>query len=285
MKADVMPMNIIEPPSRRLRLKPRLQRIPFVRLIVRSLSLITFLWLWQIASDQRTHFIINFAHVPAPTAVASAAVEFSQSPKAFRHITSSIRRVFTGFSLAAIIAIPLGLVIGSSQWAKTALFTPLEILRPIPGVAWIPLAILMFVTSEQSMIFICFLGAFFPILLSSIHGVDSMDKKLIYASQTLGAKKLTIFHEVILQGAMPSIINGLTIGMGTCWLLVVTAEMVAGQFGIGYFTWESYTLQNYPAIVVGMLIIGMLGMISSAFVRLAGGKLMPWHHYATQSSR
>jgi len=255
------------------------------RLGIRILALGVFLLAWQLASEKKVHVIINFAHVPAPTAVAKASVDFFGSPKAVRHITSSVQRVFIGFGLASLLAIPLGLLIGRFEWAEAALFTPLEILRPIPGVAWIPLAILMFTTSEQSMIFICFLGAFFPILLSTIHGVHSLDKRLVYASQTLGANTWSIFREVILPGSLPAIVNGLTIGMGTCWLLVVTAEMVAGQFGIGYFTWESYTLQNYPDIVVGMLIIGVLGMISSAIVRIGGHKLMPWHRFVTQNSR
>jgi NitT/TauT family transport system permease protein len=87
----------------------------------------------------------------------------------------------------------------------------------------------------------------------------------------------------VLPGAFPAIVTGLTIGMGSCWLLVVTAEMVAGQFGIGYYTWESYSLQKYPDIVVGMLVIGVLGMLSSAGVRFAGERLMPWHRHATNA--
>ncbi len=226
---------------------------------------------------------MNFAHVPAPTAVARAAVTFFQSPKAVRHIASSVKRVVTGFALATMLAIPLGLLIGQARWAEDILFTPLEILRPIPGVAWIPLAILMFATSEQSMIFICFIGAFFPILISTIHGVETLDRRLVNAAQSLGARNVNILFEVVLPGALPAIVTGLTIGTGSCWLLVVTAEMVAGQFGIGYFTWESYSLQNYPEIVLGMLIIGVLGMASSAAVRFVGDRLMPWHRYATHA--
>ncbi len=249
------------------------------RLGVRLLALAVFLALWQAASATKSAFIINFAHVPAPTAVAEAGVEFFQSPKAMKHISNSVRRVLIGFSLAALAAIPLGLLVGRSRLMEDIVLTPLEILRPIPGVAWIPLAILMFPTAEQSMIFICFLGALFPILLSTIHGVENLDKKLVHAAQTLGAGAWPIFREVIFPGALPSILTGLVIGMGTSWFLVVTAEMIAGQFGIGYFTWESFTLQNYPDIVVGMLVIGVLGMASSALVRFSGERLMPWHRH------
>lgn len=249
------------------------------RLAVKALALAIFLGLWQAASATKVKVLVNFAHVPAPTAVARAAADFFTAPKSSRHVVNSVRRVLAGFGLAALTAIPLGLLIGRSRLAEDALLTPLEILRPIPGVAWIPLAILMFPTAEQSMIFICYLGALFPILLSTIHGVEHLDKKLVYAAQTLGANTWAIFREVILPGALPSILTGLVIGMGTCWFLVVTAEMIAGQFGIGYFTWESYTLQNYPDIVVGMLVIGVLGMASSALVKFLGERLMPWHRH------
>jgi NitT/TauT family transport system permease protein len=232
--------------------------------------------LWQFASTTKSHFIINFAFVPAPSQVAEAAVEFAQAPKTARHITNSIRRVAIGYSLALLTAVPLGLLIGRSRLLHDVVMTPVEILRPIPGVAWIPLAILMFPTAEQSMIFICFLGAIFPILLSTIHGVTTLDRSLVYAAQSLGAKTWPIFSEVVFPGALPSIVTGLTIGMGTCWFLVVTAEMISGQFGIGYFTWESYTMQKYPNIIVGMLVIGVLGMASSALVRFLGKQLMPW---------
>jgi NitT/TauT family transport system permease protein len=265
-----------EPPSR-----ARWSLVLLKRLAIRGAAVAAFLVLWQIASQSRTHFIVNFAHVPAPTAVAEAAGEFFQSPKTPRHVLNSVRRVLVGFGLAALTAIPLGLVIGRSRLMEDVLLTPLEILRPIPGVAWIPLAILMFPTAEQSMIFICYLGAVFPILLGTIHGVEGLDKRLVHAAQTLGANTWAIFREVVLPGALPSIVTGLVIGMGTCWFLVVTAEMIAGQFGIGYFTWESYTMQKYPDIIVGMLVIGVLGMVSSTAVRWLGGRLTPWQRHAS----
>jgi ABC-type nitrate/sulfonate/bicarbonate transport system permease component len=99
------------------------------------------------------------------------------------------------------------------------------------------------------------------------HGVKGIDRRLLHAAQSLGAGRWEVFWEVILPGAFPSIVTGLSIGMGTCWFSLITAEMMAGQFGIGYLTWESYTLQNYPQIVVGMVLIGLLGMLSSLLVR------------------
>ena len=246
------------------------------RIVTRLVALAAFIALWELASTNKIHFLINFAHVPPPSVVAVSAAEFAQAPKSLRHIASSAQRVAIGFGLALLAAVPLGLLIGRSRLIEDMVMTPIEVLRPIPGVAWIPLAILMFPTAEQSMIFICFLGAIFPILLSTIHGVENLDRRLIYAAQSLGAGTWPIFREVVLPGAMPSIVTGLTIGMGTCWFLVVTAEMISGQFGVGYFTWESYTMQKYPDIIVGMLVIGVLGMTSSALIRFLGKWLTPW---------
>jgi len=171
----------------------------------------------------------------------------------------------------------LGVFIGRSRWAEDLLLPPLVVLRPIPAVAWIPLAILMFPSSELSMVFITFTGALFPILLNTVHGVEGVDPRLIASAKSLGAGRRASLLEVILPGAAPSIITGLAIGMGTSWFCLVTAEMISGQFGIGYYTWESYTLQNYPDIIVGMLLIGALGMGSSALVKQLGALATPWY--------
>ena len=127
------------------------------------------------------------------------------------------------------------------------------------------------------MVFVTFTGAVFPILLNTIHGVEAIDARLVASARSLGTRRWRLFSEVVAPAAAPSIVTGLSIGMGTCWFCLVTAEMIAGQYGIGYFTWESYTVQNYPAIVVGMLAIGALGMGSSALIRWAGDRLMPWY--------
>jgi NitT/TauT family transport system permease protein len=249
------------------------------RWAVRLAALIILVALWQAASASKAWVIVNFAYIPSPREAAQEAWDYLHSSNAPHDVGSSLVRIFSGFGLAAILGIPTGVVIGRFRWARDTLLVPLEILRPIPAVAWIPLAILMFHTAEQSMTYICFVGAFYPILLGTIHGVESLDRRLIYAAQSLGAGTWSIFREVIVPGAFPSIVTGLSIGMGTAWFSLVTAEMIAGQFGIGYHTWESYTLQNYPGIVVGMLFIGVLGMGSSVAVRFIGNRLMPWRRH------
>jgi NitT/TauT family transport system permease protein len=248
------------------------------RLAVRAGALGVAIAAWQVASVRRLDLgVVTFRNVPAPSDVASAAWRLLHSPKLAPHVANSLARVFAGFGAAAVVGVFLGLVIGRLRWAEDALLPPLEVLRPIPGVAWIPLAILMFPSSELSMVFITFIGALFPILLNTIHGVEGIDRRLVASSRSLGAGRWSVFLEVVLPGALPSIFTGLAIGMGTCWFCLVTAEMIAGQYGVGYYTWESYTLQNYADIVVGMLAIGLFGMGSSALVKLAGRALTPWY--------
>lgn len=248
------------------------------RWTLRAVSIAVFLLVWQTASTLRLNLgLVTFVNVPPPTEVLQAAIAFVQSTKALDHVRSSLSRVAAGYAIAAVAGIALGLAIGRSRRAADLLLPPLEILRPIPAVAWIPLAVLLFPSSEASMIYITFIGALFPILLNTIHGVESVDPRLVASAKSLGGTPGAILREVVLPGAAPSIVTGLAIGMGTSWFCLVTAEMISGQFGIGYYTWEAYTIQNYADIIVGMILIGLLGMGSSALLRWIGARLTPWH--------
>ena len=253
-------------------------RPPFAHMLLQAMSIAACALLWHWASTHRLNLhVVTFANVPPPAEVLDAAWQLLQSPKLWPHLQASLLRVGFGFGAAAVLGIGLGLIIGRLKWARWSLLPPLEVLRPIPAVAWIPLAILMFPSSEGSMVFITFIGALFPILLNTIHGVEAVDARLVASARSLGTRGLRLFTEVIGPGAAPSIVTGLSIGMGTCWFCLVTAEMIAGQYGIGYYTWESYTVQAYPSIVVGMLTIGALGMGSSVLIRRGGERLMPWY--------
>jgi NitT/TauT family transport system permease protein len=249
---------------------------PFLPILIRCVSLLACVILWHFASTHKWNGMVNFENVPSPRAVWEAAAQLFVSPKFQSHLLSSIARVFAGFGCAAVLAIAIGLGVGRSKLLSNLLMPPLELLRPIPAVAWIPLAVLMFPNPEESMVYITFIGAFYPILLNTIHGVGAVDPNLIFASLTLGASRLRVFSDVIVPGALPAIVTGLSIGMGNSWFSLVTAEMVAGQFGIGYYTWESYTLQKYPNIVLGMITIGLLGMLSSFLVKRIAWYFMPW---------
>jgi NitT/TauT family transport system permease protein len=249
---------------------PRAPGKPVSRVIWRCASLLACLGLWQMAAQYKVSLgFVTMATVPAPTDIAPAFWRLLHSPKLPMHLFASIVRVLVGFFAAAAVGIGFGLAIGRYRRFEDTVLPSLEVLRPIPAVAWIPLAILMFPSSEVSMMFITFIGALFPILLNTIHGVEGVDPRLVATARSLGTRGLSLFSEVILPGAAPAIVTGLSIGMGT--------EMIAGQYGIGYFTWESYTLQNYADIVVGMLLIGALGMGSSVLIKRLGLMLMPWY--------
>lgn len=251
-------------------------------LAVGAASIALWLGLWELAARYEWEFLFRFENIPAPSEVFAATFELLRAPKFGAHVVNSLRRVFVGFSIASSLAVGIGLLIGRFRLASQALLPPLEVLRPIPAVAWIPIAILLFASAEHSMVFITFIGAFFPALLNTIHGVETLDRKLVSASISLGAGPVAVFREVILPGALPSIVTGLSIGMGTSWFSLVTAEMISGQYGIGYYTWEAYTLQEYPHIVLGMISIGILGMGSSFLVKWSGRRFMPWFDSLTQ---
>jgi NitT/TauT family transport system permease protein len=257
---------------------PRVTERRWRRTVVQVLSVGVCVLLWHVVATHHLDLkVVNFTNVPSPVEVAIAAWKLLQSPKLWRHLSSSLLRVGAGFGAAAVIGVIIGLLIGRWQWARNTLLPSLEVVRPIPAVAWIPLAVLIFPSSEGSMVFITFIGALFPILLNTIHGAETVDPRLVAAARSLGTRPLRLFTEVILPAAAPSIATGLSIGMGTCWFCLVTAEMIAGQYGIGYYTWQSYTVQNYADIVVGMLLIGALGMASSATITWLMQCLMPWH--------
>lgn len=243
---------------------------------VRLLSLAFGLLLWHLACAYKFNFFINFENVPAPLKVFTAFIRHMNEAKFYIHILVSIERILVAFSLATAIGIMIGFVMGRSRIARDIVVPYIEILRPIPAVAWIPLAILMWPTEESSIIYITFLGALFPIVLNTVHGVEQTPDVLVRAARSLGASSLNIFWHVVMPAALPSIATGLAIGMGVAWFSLLAGEIISGQYGIGYFTWNAYSLINYPDIVVGMLMIGGLGTLSTQAVRLLTRPMLSW---------
>ena len=249
----------------------------------RALSLLVFFGVWQLLCVVRFNIFINFEFLPAPIEVFGATIQFlSNNP--MKHIQASVVRVLAGFSIAAVLGICLGILIGWFQKIEDLVLLPLELIRPIPAVAWIPLAILMFPNAEAGMIYITFIGAFFPILISTIRGVECADLLLLRVGQCLGASQWHTFKDIVVPGALPNIASGLVIGMGNSWFCLVTAEILAGRYGVGYITWESYVTSNYPPIVMGMLMIGLMGAFSAYVVDRLTCLLMPWRVTKKQSS-
>jgi NitT/TauT family transport system permease protein len=246
------------------------------RPILRALSIALFVLAWHLATLWDLDAYVRFQNIPSPGEVLAEAVELFGSRSFYVHILASLERIWLGFAIATVLGVGLGLLIGWFALAEDILFPPIELLRPIPAVAWVPISIMLWPTERSSIVFITALGAFFPIVLNTIHGVEGIDRQLVRAATSLGAGRAAIFREVILPGALPSIVTGLSVGMGVSWICLISAEMISGQFGVGYFTWVAYGIVKYPQIVVGMLTIGVLGMLSSLVVRLVGARFMPW---------
>lgn len=240
-------------------------------------SLVAFLLVWHLLTTYRVVFFVRFTNVPSPLAVYASFTKAIHDPKFLMHILLSCRRIFIGFSLAAIVGVPLGLIMGRFKLVHEVIFPVTEVLRPIPAIAWVPMAIMLWPTNEQSIVFITFLGSFFPILVNTLHGMSLVDPVLVRAAQCLGARERSIFREVYFPASLPHIFTGLTIGMGVvAWVSLIAAEMISGQYGIGYFTWEAYSLVQYADIALGMIAIGVLGLGSSLLIRSAGHLVMPW---------
>jgi NitT/TauT family transport system permease protein len=242
----------------------------------RAGSILVGLALWYWAARVHLDFYIRFDNVPTPLSVAEALWRHAHEAKFYMHIAVSMERIAVGYLLATMVGIVLGLVMGRLQTARDLLIPYIELLRPIPAVAWIPLAILMWPTEESSIIYIVFLGALFPIVLNTIHGVEQTPEVLIRAAETLGSNRVQIFWHVVLPAALPSIAAGLSVGMGVAWFSLLAGEIISGQYGIGYFTWNAYSLIQYPDILVGMLLIGVFGTLSTYAVRLLTRPLLAW---------
>lgn len=225
----------------------------------------------------------RFRELPGPIAVIEEWI--SRDPlygislftaEYYKHIVASLLRVFTAFALSTLLGVPLGLVLGWSRSVREVVFPVFEILRPIPALAWVPLAIIMFKGTETPVIFLTFLAAFFATTLNTMMGVQSIDPVFIRAAQCLGANNFQIFTHVIVPGSMKQIFNGLQLSIGVAWFSLVAAEMISGEYGLGYMINSGYTLTAYPTIVIGMITLGVIGFSTSALVGVVGRRLMAW---------
>jgi len=191
---------------------------------------------------------------------------------------ASFLRVMGGFLIGAVLALPLGLLMGTSKFLYN-LFNPLiQILRPIPPIAYIPLAILWFGLGNPPALFLISLGAFFPVLMNTISGVRHVDQLLIRAARNLGADGITLFVRVILPAATPHILTGLRVGIGVAFIVVIVAEMIAVNNGLGYRILEAREFLWSDKIIAGMITIGLLGLAIDTAMSRVNNYLLRWHH-------
>jgi NitT/TauT family transport system permease protein len=251
----------------------KLKKFFNVRLLRGFISIVVFVILWQFQIGVKVPYLEN---LPYPKDVAADGISAAGAKTYWFDWGISLSRIFIGFIAAQLIGIPLGLAMGISRVFKGFTFPVFEMLRPIPPIAWIPLAILFWPTRELSIYFLVFIGAFFIIVINVLQGVSNISVSLKWAASSLGARPKDIFWKIMVPGSLPSIVTGMTVGMGVTWNVLIAAEMIAGQGGLGRMTWEAYTNHNIPFIVVGMVSIGVAGYLCSTLIRWLGEKAMPW---------
>jgi NitT/TauT family transport system permease protein len=251
--------------------------------------LVLALWEWISASG-----FVNPLILPSPLAVAkkwfeylspyepfdpakSSYVAWLVSGELLHDAFASLRRVVSGFLIGTGLALPLGLFMGASENVYK-LFNPLvQVLRPIPPIAFIPLAILWFGLGNPPAIFLITIGAFFPVLMNTIAGVRHVDEIYIRAAESLGASRWTLFVRVMLPASSPYILAGARIGMGTAFIVVIVAEMIAVNSGLGYRILEAREFFWSDKIIAGMITIGLLGLALDTGMSRLNDWLLKWH--------
>lgn len=243
-----------------------------------NLAFLVFLILvWQFASTVWLPRIDPHMAVlmPAPTSIAKTAAAMIASGELLYNLLASLRREATAFLFAAT-AIPLGMAMGWWRVVYNQVNPVMEILRPIPPLAWIPLSILWFGLGDEQNEFIIFLGMFFPILVNTIVGVKNIEPNLVRAARSLGAPERKVLWRVVLIGALPQIITGVRIGLGVGWMALVAAELVGANSGLGFLINDARSMLRTDTIAVGMLTIGIIGLVIDTAIRLLSRRLLPW---------
>ena len=225
----------------------------------------------------------SFARMPDPVGVIREW--FSPQPAFgisiftaayYKHILASTARAWAAFALAVACGVPLGILMGWSTRFNAYASALVGLLRPVPPLAWVPLAILLLPAAEAAVVFVTFLVAFFATTLNTLVGVQAIDPDHIRAARCLGARRRDVLFDVIIPGALPQIFTGLQIAMGAAWFSLAAGEMVAAQYGLGFLIMDAYSLIQYSTIVIAMGTLGLMGFISSAIIRMAGNRLMRW---------
>ena len=224
--------------------------------------------------------------IPAPAQVAESWYRWifgtptrSLSPYSgtwVANVLYSSRRVLQGFALAAALGIPLGILIGWNRLVARVVDPSIQLLRPVPITAWLPFSIAVFGIYDASALFLIGLGAFYPIVVNTTHGVRDTHLLLLRAARMLGARRLTILVKVVFPSALPSIFTGLRLGIGVAWTAVIVAEMIAVKSGLGYVLWDAYYVGRMDICVATMFSVGLLGFVSDRVITLAARLLLRW---------
>ena len=218
---------------------------------------------WELAVRVSTNDLF-----PGPLLVAKGLGELIRKGLLPRYIVASLFRVTWGFLLAVVVGVPFGLFLGWFRPGYQAFNPLIQILRPISPIAWIPLAILWFGVSDAAPIFLIFLASVFPITVSATSAVQGIQPVYLRAARNFGLSRMKLFRRVILPAALPQILTGIRIALGIAWLVVVAAEMIAVNSGLGYLIIDARNAgKRYDLVVAGMVVIGLIGLALDVLVR------------------
>jgi len=215
--------------------------------------------------------------LPEPLAVLRAAWELAVSGELWRHLKTSAWRALSGFAVGGGLGLLLGLLTGTFKQAETLLDTTLQMIRNIPALALIPLVILWFGIDETAKLFLVSVGVFFPVYLNTFHGIRSVDKGLIEMAKSYGLSGWALYRDVILPGALPSILVGVRFALGLVWVLLIVSETISAQSGIGYMTMNAREFLQTDVVLVGILLYALLGKLADVFARWVERYALRWH--------
>lgn len=229
---------------------------------------------WQFASSVG---LLQSRVLPAPSAVVSAFWQLLISGELWHHVKVSAGRALIGLLIGGGLGLFLGLLNGSSKIASTLLDTTLQMIRNIPALALIPLVILWFGIDESAKLFLVAVGVFFPMYINTYHGIRSVDPQLIEMGKSYGLSRWQLYKEIILPGAMPSILVGLRFSLGLVWVLLIVAETISAQAGIGYMTMNAREFLQTDVVLVGILLYALLGKLADVLAQSLERYLLRWH--------
>ncbi|GAB1813193.1 ABC transporter permease [Mycobacterium sp. MUNTM1] len=252
-------------------------------------GIVVFAGVWELATRLGGWTGVDVpvvGQLPPPSAVAVDFMKLIARPGYWNSWSLSFQRVLAGFAVALLVGGTLGLLMATRPWFYRVVFPVFESLRPIPPLAWVPIAIIFWPTQELSITFVTFLGALFPIVLNTVGGAEQIDRRHVLAARSMGASRAYVFRRVLLPALLPSLVTGAAVGMGITWEVVVAAELISGggqqsgDGGLGFLVWNAYEGNNLPRVVVAMISLGIAGYLSSGLVRALGDRLMPWRRVA-----
>jgi NitT/TauT family transport system permease protein len=264
---------------------PRVRRRPRLSWAVRLASVAAAVGLWQLLTANHVRLWLRFDTLPTVTEIVAAFGKRLATDEYWLDLGQSLIRILTGFALAAVAGVITGILLGRSGAAANILGPLTELARPIPAIAIVPVAILLFPSDEAGIVFITFLAAYFPIMVSTRHAVRALPTIWEDSVRTLGGSRWDVLIRVVLPGIQPGVFSGLSVGIGVAWICVISAEMISGRLGVGYRTWQAYTVLAYPDVFVGIITIGVLGFATSGAVELIGRRATRWLPRSEENSR